>query len=53
MQLEYALLLYFAGQHDVAIEELKQYRDGMGTACEQIDILLNKLVYLVFENVNW
>lgn len=53
MQLEHALLLYFAGQYDVAVEELRHYKDGMGSDCEQIDVLLNKLMYLVFEKLSW
>lgn len=54
VQLEHALLLYFASQHSTAVEELEQYKTGcVGSEGEQIDVLSSKLSYINFEKTNW
>lgn len=54
VQLEHALLLYFAGQHANAIEELEQYKAGCaGREGAEIDVLLSKLSYIKTEKTDW
>lgn len=53
-QLEHALLLHFAGQHDDALQELKLYKKGIkGDQSDQIDVVLARLAYLVYEKTTW
>ena len=54
MQLEHALLLYFASQHADAVEELEQYKKGcVGTDGDQVNVLSCKIRYLVSEKTGW
>lgn len=54
VQLEHALLLYFAGQHADALQVLEQYKkDCMGNVSEQLELLSSRLSYINFENTNW
>lgn len=54
VQLEHALLLYFAGKHVDALQVLEQYKkDCMGDVGEQIELLSSRLSYINFENTNW
>lgn len=54
VQLEHALLLYFASQHAKAIKQLTRYKAGcVGSEGDEIDVLSSKLIYIHFEKTNW
>ena len=51
VQLEHALLLHFAGQHADSLSELKAYKEQTcEITCDQMDVVLAKLTYLVSED---
>ena len=53
-RLEHALLLYFAGQHNDALQELKLYKKGITESeHERLDVVLARLAYLVYECNTW
>lgn len=49
VQLEQALLLYFASQHEAAVQELQLYKDQLDTASveqEQLGIVMTRLRFM-------